>query len=138
MNLVEQYERSEMARLAEGKNIPDFKAGDTVTVKVAVIEGANKRLQAFQGVVIARHNNGLGSTFRVRKVSGQEGVERSFFLYSPNIEINVERKGRVRRAKLYYLRDRVGKSARIAEVRQNIAQTNSTVNSSQAEAVSAQ
>ena len=121
MNLVGQYEKDEIARLTEGKTIPEFKSGDSVTVKVAVIEGTNKRFQAFQGVVISRHNNGLGSTFRVRKISGQESIERSFFLYSPNIEVSVERKGRVRRSKLYYLRDRVGKSARIAELKVNVA-----------------
>ena len=117
MNLVEQYEKNEIARLTEGKTIPDFRAGDNVTVKVAVIEGDKSRQQAFQGIVIARHNNGLGSTFRVRKVVGAEGIERSFLLYSPNIEITVERRGRVRRAKLYYLRERVGKKARIAELK---------------------
>lgn len=117
MNLLEKYEATEVARLSEGKVIPDFRAGDTVTVKVTVIEGENKRQQAFQGVVIARHNRSLGSTFRVRKVSGSEGVERSFHLYSPNISVTVDRKGRVRRSRIYYLRDRTGKSARIAEAK---------------------
>lgn len=121
MNLVEKYEKNEMARLlalkTEGQTIPEFKSGDTVTVKVTVVEGANKRQQAFQGVVIARHNRGLSSTFRVRKTKGLEGVERSFHLYSPNIDLTVDRRGRVRRSKLYYLRERTGKSARIAEAK---------------------
>ncbi|USO02317.1 MAG: 50S ribosomal protein L19 [Alphaproteobacteria bacterium] len=117
MSLVSLYEKNEIARLTKDKTIPDFKAGDTVTVKVTVVEGKTNRQQPFQGVVIARHNRGLSSTFRVRKISGTSGVERSFHLYSPNIEIEVERRGSVRRAKLYYLRGLSGKKARIAEVR---------------------
>jgi len=117
MNLVFEYEKKEMARLTEGKEVPVFKSGDTVTVKVTVVEGKNKRQQPFQGVVIARHNRGMGSTFRVRKTVGVAGVERSFHLYSPNIEIKLERRGKVRRAKLYYLRELSGKKARIVELR---------------------
>lgn len=115
MNAIEKYEKAEIAKLTENKNIPVFRPGDTVTVNVTVIEGDKKRKQAFKGVVIARHNRSLGSTFRVRKLVGTEAVERTFHLYSPNIDIVVERHGRVRRAKLYYLRSRYGKSARIAE-----------------------
>lgn len=119
MNAVDHYEKNEIAKLTENKTIPPFKSGDTVTVKVMVIEGENRRQQAFQGVVIARRNRGLGSTFRVRKIVGTEGVERSFHLYSPNIEVAVDRRGHVRRAKLYYLRNRFGKSARIAEMKKS-------------------
>lgn len=114
MNLIETLEREEIARLA--KTIPDFAPGDTVVVNVNVVEGTRKRVQAFEGVVIARRNRGLNSSFIVRKISSGEGVERTFQLYSPLIaSIDVKRRGDVRRAKLYYLRDRSGKSARIKE-----------------------
>jgi large subunit ribosomal protein L19 len=114
MNLIQQLEQEEIARL--GKEIPEFAPGDTVIVSVRVIEGTRSRLQAYEGVVIARRNRGLNSSFIVRKISSGEGVERTFQLYSPSIEkIEVKRRGDVRRAKLYYLRDRSGKSARIKE-----------------------
>ncbi len=114
MNLIEQLEQEEIARL--GKTIPDFAPGDTVVVSVNVVEGERKRVQAFEGVVIAKRNRGLNSSFIVRKISAGEGVERTFQTYSPVIAgIEVKRRGSVRRAKLYYLRDRSGKSARIKE-----------------------
>ena len=114
MNLIETLEKEEMARLA--KVIPDFAPGDTVIVNVNVIEGERKRVQAFEGVVIARRNRGLNSSFIVRKISSGEGVERTFQSYAPTIaSIEVKRRGDVRRAKLYYLRDRSGKSARIKD-----------------------
>jgi len=114
MNLIEQLEQEEIARLA--KEIPAFAPGDTVIVSVRVVEGTRSRLQAYEGVVIARRNRGLNSSFIVRKISSGEGVERTFQLYSPLIEkIEVKRRGDVRRAKLYYLRERSGKSARIKE-----------------------
>ncbi len=113
-NILEQLEKEEIARLA--KVVPVFAPGDTVIVNVNVVEGERKRVQAFEGVVIARRNRGIGSSFIVRKVSSGEGVERTFQLYSPLIaSIEVKRKGDVRRAKLYYLRQRSGKSARIKE-----------------------
>ena len=114
MNLIEQLEKEEIARL--GKVIPDFSPGDTLIVSVNVVEGERKRVQAFEGVVIAKRNRGLNSSFIVRKVSSGEGVERTFQTYSPLLaSIEVKRRGDVRRAKLYYLRDRSGKSARIKE-----------------------
>ncbi|MGL5633262.1 MAG: 50S ribosomal protein L19 [Azovibrio sp.] len=114
MNLIEQLEKEEIARL--GKTIPEFAPGDTVVVQVKVKEGARERLQAYEGVVIAKRNRGLNSAFIVRKVSSGEGVERTFQTYSPLVaSIEVKRRGDVRRAKLYYLRDRSGKSARIKE-----------------------
>ena len=114
MDLIAQLEQEEMARLA--KDIPDFAPGDTVVVGVNVVEGERTRVQVFEEVVIARRNRGLNSSFIVRKVSSGEGVERTFQTYSPLIaSIEVKRKGDVRRAKLYYLRDRSGKSARIKE-----------------------
>jgi len=114
MDLIQTLEKEEVARLA--KKVPDFKAGDTVVVNVNVVEGERKRVQAFEGVVIARRNRSIGSSFIVRKVSSGEGVERTFQLYSPLIaSIEVKRRGDVRRAKLYYLRERSGKSARIKE-----------------------
>jgi large subunit ribosomal protein L19 len=116
MNVIEQLEKEEIARLTEGKAVPDFAPGDTVVVNVNVVEGTRKRTQAYEGVVIARRNRGLNSSFIVRKISSGEGVERTFQLYSPTIaSIEVKRKGDVRRAKLYYLRERSGKSARIKE-----------------------
>ena len=114
MNLIKQLEQEEIARL--GKKIPQFSPGDTVVVNVNVVEGERKRVQAYEGVVIARRNRGLNSSFIVRKVSSGEGVERTFQLYSPLIAgIEVKRRGEVRRAKLYFLRERSGKSARIRE-----------------------
>lgn len=114
MNLIQTLEQEEIARL--GKTIPPFAPGDTVIVSVNVIEGTRKRVQAYEGVVIARRNRGLNSSFIVRKISSGEGVERTFPLYSPLIaKIEVKRRGDVRRAKLYYLRNRSGKSARIKE-----------------------
>lgn len=114
MNLIEQLEQEEIARL--GKVIPVFSPGDTVVISVNVVEGERKRVQAFEGVVIAKRNRGLNSSFIVRKISASEGVERTFQTYSPVIAgIEVKRRGAVRRAKLYYLRERSGKSARIKE-----------------------
>ena len=114
MDLIQQLEQEEIARL--GKNIPAFAPGDTVIVSVNVVEGDRKRVQAYEGVVIAKRNRGLNSSFIVRKVSSGEGVERTFQTYSPTIaNIEVKRRGDVRRAKLSYLRDRSGKSARIRE-----------------------
>jgi large subunit ribosomal protein L19 len=114
MNLIDQLESEEISRL--NKKIPEFAPGDTVVVSVNVIEGERKRVQAFEGVVIAKRNRGLNSAFIVRKISSGEGVERTFQTYSPIIaDIEVKRRGAVRRAKLYYLRDRSGKSARIRE-----------------------
>ena len=114
MNLIQTIEQEEMKRLK--KSVPDFGPGDTVIVSVNVVEGERKRVQAFEGMVIAKRNRGLNSSFIVRKISSGEGVERTFQTYSPLIaSIEVKRKGEVRRAKLYYLRDRSGKSARIRE-----------------------
>ncbi len=114
MDLIQQLEQEEIARL--GKTIPSFAPGDTVIVSVNVVEGERKRVQAFEGVVIAKRNRGLNSSFIVRKISSGEGVERTFQTYTPLIaSIEVKRRGNVRRAKLYYLRDRSGKSARIKE-----------------------
>jgi large subunit ribosomal protein L19 len=115
-NIIEALDKEQIDKLVTGKTIPDFAPGDTVKVSVKVVEGTRERLQAYEGVVIARRNAGLNSSFTVRKISYGEGVERIFPLYSPNLaEIEVVRRGDVRRAKLYYLRDRRGKSARIAE-----------------------
>ncbi|MDB5743901.1 MAG: ribosomal protein [Polaromonas sp.] len=114
MNLIQTLEQEEIARL--NKTIPVYAPGDTVVVSVNVVEGTRKRLQAFEGVVIAKRNRGLNSSFIVRKISNGEGVERTFQVYSPLIaKIEVKRRGDVRRAKLYYLRSRSGKSARIKE-----------------------
>ena len=116
MNLLQQLEQEEMARVSQGKTIPEFGPGDTVIVQVKVKEGNRERLQAYEGVVIAKRNRGLNSSFIVRKISSGEGVERTFQTYSPLIAgIEVKRRGDVRRAKLYYLRERSGKSARIKE-----------------------
>src|SRR4249920_196240 len=114
MNIIQKIEQEEIARL--GKTVPAFAPGDTVVVNVNVVEGDRKRIQAYEGVVIATRNRGLRSSFIVRKISSGEGVERTFQTYSPLIAgIEVKRKGEVRRSKLYYLRDRSGKSARIRE-----------------------
>jgi large subunit ribosomal protein L19 len=116
VNVISQLEQEEVARLTAGKTMPVFAPGDTVIVNVNVVEGTRKRVQAYEGVVIARRNRGLNSAFTVRKMSSGEGVERTFQLYSPTIaSIEVKRRGDVRRAKLYYLRGRSGKSARIRE-----------------------
>ena len=115
MNTLQNFEKKEEERLSAGKNIPEFAPGDTLKVLVKVVEGEKERMQSFEGVCIARRNRGIGSSFTVRKISFGEGVERVFPLYSPNIRIEVARRGVVRRSKLYYLRDRLGKAARIAE-----------------------
>jgi large subunit ribosomal protein L19 len=118
MNLIQTIEAEQIAKFAESKKVPEFRAGDTLRVGVRVVEGERTRVQNFEGVCIARSNKGMGSNFTVRKMSFGEGVERVFPLYSPNLDsIEVVRRGVVRRAKLYYLRGRTGKSARIAERR---------------------
>ena len=116
MNIIEEIEREQIKKLTEARPIPEFAPGDTLRVKVKVVEGSRERTQAFEGVCIARRNRGVSSSFTVRKISFGEGVERVFPLYSPRIDaIEVVRRGRVRRAKLYYLRGLTGKRARIAE-----------------------
>ena len=116
MNLIEKLEQEEIQRVLGEKTIPEFAPGDTVIVNVNVVEGNRKRVQAYEGVVIAKRNRGLNSSFIVRKISSGEGVERTFQTYSPLLaSIVVKRRGDVRRAKLYYLRERSGKSARIKE-----------------------
>ena len=116
MNIIDKIEKQQMEKVLAERSIPDFSAGDTLRVNVKVVEGTRERVQAFEGVCIARKNAGVRSSFTVRKISYGEGVERIFPLYSPRISgIEVVRKGKVRRAKLYYLRERQGKSARIAE-----------------------
>jgi large subunit ribosomal protein L19 len=118
VNLIQMLEREEIDRLVGERAVPDFKPGDSLRVNVKVIEGNRERVQAFEGVCIARRNRGINSAFTVRKISYGEGVERVFPLYSPRIDsIEVVRRGRVRRAKLYYLRGRTGKAARITELR---------------------
>ena len=118
MNIIQQIEAEQIAKLTGQRPIPEFRPGDTLKVGVKVVEGDRTRVQAYEGVCIARSNKGMGSSFTVRKMSFGEGVERVFPLYSPNIDsIEVVRRGVVRRAKLYYLRGRTGKSARIAERR---------------------
>lgn len=119
MNLIQVLEREQIGQLTKERPIPEFRPGDTVRVSVKVVEGSRERVQAFEGVCIARKNRGINSAFTVRKISYGEGVERIFPLYSPQIAaIEVVRRGRVRRAKLYYLRGRRGKAARIAERRE--------------------
>ena len=116
MNLIDQLEMEEMERVMAGKTLPPFAPGDTVVVSMKVKEGTRERLQAYEGVVIAKRNRGLNSAFTVRKISAGEGVERTFQTYSPLLaSVEVKRRGDVRRAKLYYLRYRSGKSARIKE-----------------------
>lgn len=116
MNKLQQFEAAHQKKVTEGKKVPEFKAGDTLKVNYRIVEGDKERIQAYQGVCIARKNAGINSSFTVRKISDGEGVERIFPLYSPRIaSIEVVRKGDVRRAKLYYLRDLSGKSARIKE-----------------------
>ena len=116
MNIIENLEKEQISKLTEGKNIPDFKPGDTLRVHAKVKEGDRERIQVYEGVCIARKNDGLNSSFTVRKISFGEGVERVFPLYSPNVaKIEVARIGKVRRAKLYFLRALRGRSARIAD-----------------------
>ena len=126
MNIIQQLEKEELDRLAATRAIPDFQAGDTLRVNVKIKEGDRERVQAYEGVCIGRQGGGVNESFTVRKISFGEGVERVFPLYSPNIDsIEEKRRGVVRRAKLYYLRDRRGKSARIAE-RQTARNTETT------------
>jgi large subunit ribosomal protein L19 len=116
MNIIEKIEKEQLEKLSFGKQIPDFNPGDTIKVDVKVVEGTRERIQAFEGVCIARGGKGINESFTVRKISYGEGVERVFPLFSPKISsITLVRKGKVRRAKLYYLRDRRGKAARIVE-----------------------
>jgi large subunit ribosomal protein L19 len=116
MNILQTLDAEEVARVSEGKAIPEFSPGDTLRVSVKIKEGERERIQAYEGVCIARSGGGINANFTVRKISFGEGVERVFPLHSPNVAgVVVVRKGKVRRAKLYYLRDRRGKSARIAE-----------------------
>ncbi|GHT88265.1 50S ribosomal protein L19 [Alphaproteobacteria bacterium] len=121
MNIIEKINEEQVAKLVADRKIPDFRAGDTVKVLVKVVEGARERMQAFDGFVLAKKNRSINSSFKVRKISNGVGVERLFPLYSPNIQIDVMKHGKVRRAKLYYLRTRLGKSARIAERRLSVA-----------------
>jgi large subunit ribosomal protein L19 len=122
MNLLKEIENEQMAKLSAGKEIPDFQPGDTVIVNVKIVEGEKSRVQAYEGVCIGRAGAGLNENFTVRKISYGEGVERVFPLYAPMIDsIKVVRRGKVRRAKLYYLRGRRGKSARIAERARDVA-----------------
>jgi large subunit ribosomal protein L19 len=124
MNIIQQYEAEQITRLSAARAVPEFAPGDTLRVMVRVVEGERTRTQAYEGVCIARANKGLNSNFTVRKISYGEGVERVFPLYSPTIaEIQVVRRGDVRRAKLYYLRGRRGKSARIAEKARSLTET---------------
>jgi large subunit ribosomal protein L19 len=117
MSIIRQYEAEQQKKLTDGKTIPDFSPGDSLRVNVKIIEGSKERVQAFEGVCIGRKNSGLNSSFTVRKISYGEGVERVFPLFSPNVDsIEVLRRGRVRRAKLYYLRGRTGRAARITEL----------------------
>ena len=128
MNIIEQLDKEQVAKLSDGKSVPDFQPGDTVIVNVKVKEGERSRIQAYEGVCIARMGGGLHQSFTVRKISYGEGVERVFPLFSPNIDsIKVVRRGKVRRAKLYYLRDRRGKSARIAEKAETAAEKKARV-----------
>jgi large subunit ribosomal protein L19 len=135
MNIIQQYEAEQIAKLTAVRAVPDFIPGDTLRVSVKVVEGERTRTQAFEGVCIARSNKGLNSNFTVRKISYGEGVERVFPLYAPTIaEIAVVRRGDVRRAKLYYLRGRSGKSARIAERGRSVAPAEAVAAPADAEA----
>jgi large subunit ribosomal protein L19 len=139
MNIIEQLEREQVTRATRERQVPDFRPGDTLRVNVKVIEGNRERVQAFEGVCIARRNRGINSAFTVRKISYGEGVERVFPLYSPRIDgIEVIRRGRVRRAKLYYLRGRTGKAARIVELRQDQRQKLDEASAAHIEAQAAQ
>lgn len=116
MNLLQQYEAQKVQALAASKNIPEFRSGDTLKVYVKIVEGTTERIQAFEGVCIHKKNRGIASSFTLRKISNGEGVERKFKIYSPRLDkIEVVRKGKVRRAKLYYMRELRGKAARIKE-----------------------
>jgi large subunit ribosomal protein L19 len=129
MNLLQRLEKEQVEKLTEGRKVPEFAPGDTLRVSVKVVEGERERLQAFEGVCIARKNAGINSNFTLRKISYGEGVERVFPLYSPRIAgIEVVRRGRVRRAKLYYLRGRTGKAARIAERGRETTTSEATAN----------
>lgn len=129
MNIIKKFEKSQITELTKNKKIPNFRPGDTLKVGVKIIEGRTERLQYFQGLCIAKSNNHLNSTFTVRKISNNEGVERKFPIYSPRVEsIEVVRKGIVRRAKLYYMRKLQGKAARIKEKKEYL--NKSTKNSS--------
>jgi len=124
MNVIQELEKEQMAKLSAGKEIPDFGPGDTLLVNVKVVEGDRTRVQAYEGVCIGRSGGGLNENFTVRKISYGEGVERVFPLYSPTVDsIQVVRRGKVRRAKLYYLRERRGKSARISERQERSTET---------------
>jgi large subunit ribosomal protein L19 len=126
MNTLQKIEQAAMGKMSEGKRLDTFSQGDTVRVNVRIIEGANERIQAFEGVCIAKKNAGARSAFTVRKISHGEGVERVFPLYSPRVDsVELVRKGNVRRAKLYYLRGRTGKAARITEKREDDQQSES-------------
>ena len=117
MNIVQAFEKEQIEKLSSGKEMPDFKSGDTIRVNVKIIEGTSERVQAYEGLCISRTSRGVGSSITVRKISDGEGVERTFALYSPRIEsIKVIKRGVVRRAKLYYIRNLSGKAARIKEV----------------------
>jgi len=131
MNILEKFNQHQVEKFSKEKNIPDFAAGDTVRVNVKIIEGNKERIQAFEGICIARKNRGVNSAFTVRKISNGEGVERVFPLYSPRIEsIKLVRRGDVRRAKLYYMRELSGKAARIKEKRDfNVTNIDSVANS---------
>jgi large subunit ribosomal protein L19 len=121
-NLLQKYEDGQLARLSGGKSIPDFRVGDTVRVMVKITDGASERIQAFEGLCIARKSRGIASSFTVRKISHGEGVERIFPLYSPRVDaVEVVRRGVIRRAKLYYMRDLTGKAARIQEKRETLS-----------------
>ena len=121
MNTIKEIEKEQIKEILKNRQVPDFKSGDTVKVNVFVTEGNKERVQAFEGVCIARSNRGFNSTFTIRKISHGEGVERVFPVYSPMLEsISLIRRGKVRRSKLYYLRQRSGKSARIAEKKDNL------------------
>jgi len=129
MNLLQTLEKEQVEKLVEGRQIPNFGPGDTLRISVKVVEGERERLQAFEGVCIARKNAGVNSNFTLRKISYGEGVERVFPLYSPRLaNIEVVRRGRVRRAKLYYLRGRTGKAARIAEKGRETVTAEATAN----------
>lgn len=122
MNILQKFNKENVGKLMSAKTVAEFQAGDTVRVNVKIIEGANERIQAFEGLCIARSNRGLQSSFTVRKISHGEGVERVFPVYSPRVDsVELVRRGKVRRAKLYYLRGRTGKAARIVEKRNNHA-----------------
>jgi large subunit ribosomal protein L19 len=126
MNLLQTIEHEQLLKLSANKEFPDFRAGDTVRVHVKVVEGDRERVQPYEGVVIGRKHRGLNSSFRVRKLSYGEGVERVFPLYSPNIRVELIRQGDVCRSKLYYLRGLTGKRARISERRRDIKKTTET------------